>query len=55
MPYGMSKSIGGDTAPVDAKMERCVRDLMAKHYTKESAIKICKVSITKSQKGKSGG
>lgn len=56
MPYGMSKKIGGDTPAIDAVMERCVSDVMGQGHSKQSAIRICKVSITvsrtKKQKGK---
>lgn len=45
MPYGLAKSVGGDTAALDSKMEDCVSRLQAKGYSKVSAIKICKVSI----------
>lgn len=45
MPYGVAKDIGGDNAENDAKMERCVAANTAKGYSKESAIRICKVSI----------
>ena len=57
MPYGVAKSIGGDTAANDAKMERCVSSLVAKGYGKVSAIKICKASMegtTKRPKTKGG-
>jgi hypothetical protein len=42
LPYGVSKKAGGDSADNDAKMERCVADVMAKGHDKVSAIKICK-------------
>lgn len=45
MPYGMAKDAGGDSPQNDAKMERCVTELTAKGYSKQSAIRICKVSI----------
>lgn len=45
MPYGIAKKVGGDTAATDARMQRCVTDVMAKGYKKENAIRICKTSI----------
>jgi hypothetical protein len=45
MPFGIKKSVGGDNAANDAKMERCVANLQAKGHDKVSAIRICKVSI----------
>lgn len=45
MPYGLAKSVGGDTPELNAKVEACVNRLTAKGYSKVSAIKICKVSI----------
>lgn len=49
MPYGMK---GGDTPETDAKMERCVKQIMARDpkLSKESAIRICKDSIQKKAK-----
>lgn len=45
MPYGMK---GGDTPQTDAKMERCITQVMAGgKRTKVEAIKICKASIEK--------
>lgn len=55
MPYGMSKKIGGDTKAIDARMERCVKDLTAKGHNKLSAIAICKSSIQKSEMRKKKG
>ena len=49
MPYGISKSVGGDNATNDAKMERCVQKLTPKHG-KLKAILICKSSIDKTTK-----
>lgn len=49
MPYGIAKSAGGDSAANDAKMERCVKDVMAKGHSKLSAILICKTSIGRKQ------
>lgn len=48
MPYGMPKKVGGDTPSIDSRMARCVQDVMAKGKDKVSAIRICKVAITKS-------
>lgn len=45
MPYGIARELGGDTAANDAKMERCVAQVMAKGASKVSAIKICKASM----------
>ena len=45
MPYGLKKSVGGDSPALDAKMERCVANLQAQGHDKVSAIRICKVSI----------
>lgn len=50
MPYGLSKKIGGDTAANDARMERCIQDVMRQGKSKLSAILICKASIQR--KGK---
>jgi len=50
MPYGLSKKIGGDTAANDAKMESCIKQVMARGTPKLNAILICKSSIQK--KGK---
>ncbi len=47
MPYGIAKRLGGDTSAVDARMERCVKDVMAKGHDKLSAILICKTSVQK--------
>lgn len=51
MPYGMK---GGDTPSKDARMERCVKDVVAKGNSKMSAILICKSSIQKSDTRKKG-
>lgn len=48
MPYGISKKVGGDSAATDAKMERCVQQVMAQGHSKLRAILICKSSIQKS-------
>jgi hypothetical protein len=47
MPYGLSKKIGGDTASNDAKMESCIKQVMAKGTPKLNAILICKSAIQK--------
>lgn len=52
MPYGIAKSAGGDSAANDAKMERCVKELMAQGKSKISSVLICKASIQKSQSKK---
>lgn len=41
---------GGDTPALDAKMERCVADLVDQGYDKVAAIKICKTSISGKKK-----
>lgn len=48
MPYGIKKALGGDTPAVDARMDRCVKDVMATGKSKISAVLICKASIQKS-------
>jgi hypothetical protein len=51
MPYGLSKKIGGDTSANDAKMERCIKDVMAGgQHNKLRAILICKASIQGTRK-----
>lgn len=50
MPYGLSKKIGGDTATNNAKMERCIKHVMANGTPKLNAILICKSSIQKGGK-----
>ena len=50
MPYGLSKKSGGDSPSNDAKMERCIQDVMAQGKSKLSAILICKTSIQRSKK-----
>jgi len=47
MPYGIAKSAGGDSPENDAKMERCIQQVMATGKSKISAILICKSSIEK--------
>lgn len=48
MPYG------GTTPAQDARIERCVRDVMATGKDKVSAIRICKASILQADKLKGG-
>lgn len=48
MPYGVAKAAGGDSTANDAKMERCVSQVMAQGHDKVSAIRICKVAIQRS-------
>ena len=50
MPYGLAKKAGGDSPANDAKMERCIQDVVAKGHSKLSAILICKTSIQRSNK-----
>jgi len=45
VPYGVARAAGGDSAANDAKMERCVQQVMAQGHDKVSAIRICKVAI----------
>jgi len=45
MPYGFPKAQGGDSKENDALMEKCVSKVMGTGKSKESAIRICKVSI----------
>lgn len=54
MPYGLSKESGGDSAANDERMERCVKDVMAKGTPKLNAILICKASIQRAQSKKRG-
>jgi hypothetical protein len=48
VPYGFKKSLGGDNAANDSKMERCVQQVMAQGHSKVSAIRICKFSLQRS-------
>jgi len=50
MPYGGERSLEDL-----AKMEKCVKDVMAQGKSKSSAIAICKVSIGISKGGKRRG
>jgi len=48
MPYGLPKSIPASTRyRLDKKIERCVKELMKRGYSKVSAIRICKSSVLK--------
>lgn len=56
MPYGIDKDIGGDNESNTQFMERCVKRVMSRNnsktnspYTKEAAIRICKVALQKSK------
>ncbi len=46
MPYG------GTTPEQDARIERCVSELMAEGHNKVSAIRICKSSVLKRDRKK---
>jgi hypothetical protein len=52
VPYGIAKDAGGDSLENVAKMERCVKSVMAEGASKSSAIAICKSSIQDSARGK---
>lgn len=43
--YGIPKDSGGDNAENIAKMEHCIEKVMLSGKSKESAIRICKVSL----------
>lgn len=45
MPYGIPRSKGGESPKNEAKMQRCIVDVMAKGNSKLSAILICKKSL----------
>lgn len=47
MPYGIALKVGGDSPSTDAKMERCIAQVVAQGHDKVSAIKICKAAIEK--------
>lgn len=49
MPYGVSKSEGGDSAGNTAWMERCVASVQKSGRDKVSAIRICKAQLSKSK------
>lgn len=55
MPYSMSKASGGDSPTNDAKMERCVTQVMKDGHDKVSAIRICKAAIQKAASTRRGG
>jgi len=48
MPWGMPKNL--DSPETNAKMEKCVTDVMAQGHDKVSAIKICKTAMIRSHK-----
>jgi hypothetical protein len=45
MPYGVAKEHGGDSPANDARMEQCIKAVMAKGTPKLNAILICKSSL----------
>ena len=45
MPYGVPKTHGGDNPANDAKMESCIKQVMANGTPKLNAILICKSSL----------
>lgn len=48
MPYGLKKSLGGDSKRNDAKIKKQVNAIMASsHVSKVSAIKIAKAQMSK--------
>lgn len=47
MPYGIAKSLGGDSQANDAQMESVVAVLMKQGHDKVSAIKIAKSQMRK--------
>jgi len=51
MPYGIPKSSGGDSPTNVDRVERCVKRLQAKGYSKVSSIKLCKASMFGRKKG----
>ena len=58
-PYGISKSLGGDSPTNVSKVERCVSHVQGsknkrtgKSFTKEQAIAVCKAMLKKSKGGK---
>ena len=54
MPYGFPKSLGGDSSANDALMERCVTKVMAQGNSKQAAIRICKVAISRRKQRQKG-
>jgi len=55
VPFGLPKSIGGDSSANNAKMESCVKKVKSSGKSKESAIKICKSSLIRSAEAGKGG
>jgi hypothetical protein len=49
MPYGIDKSIGGDSPENTKWMEECVRKVMKTGKDKSSAIAICKATLKRSK------
>lgn len=52
MPYGISKSVGGDSLANVAKVHRVKSALMKRGYPEVSAIKIAKSQLTKKRQGR---
>jgi uncharacterized protein YoaH (UPF0181 family) len=52
-PYGIDKSLGGDSKENDSWMEQCVQKVMKTGKDKGSAIAICKITLRKSKGNKS--
>lgn len=50
MPYGISKSMGGDSPSNDAHAEKVVDALVSRGYDKITAIKIMKAQMKKRPK-----
>jgi hypothetical protein len=46
-PYGVDKKIGGDNPSNDKWMEGCVKKVIASGKDKQSAIMICKNTLSK--------
>lgn len=51
MPYGVSKTLGGDSRANDARVERQVGALQRKGYGKVPAIKIAKAGMRRRAHG----
>lgn len=49
MPYGIQKSIGGDSEENDGWMEKCVARVQETGKSKSSAIAICKAQLKKNK------
>lgn len=47
MPYGVDKSMGGDSPENDSWMEKCVSKVMKSGKDKGSAVAICKSTMKK--------